>query len=125
MKKLVIGMILSACLLLAGIIMSYYGIAPDNYTFLISISVAIFMTTIVAYNKRRHNEKPDERDIKITMMASNYSWSFTYLLIAVLILVDHFRLFILNVQSVLSMVFFSMIAVQLLIITYLSKKGEL
>ena len=63
--------------------------------------------------KKKENIK-DERDIKIARMSMTYSWSFTYLLIAVLVMVDHFKLVMMSAQVVLSIIFFSMVAVQLL-----------
>lgn len=91
----------------------------ENASLLLAIGVAMLVILFV-------KKKPsyDERQVKYKRISTSYSWSITYLIIAVLILINQFQLFKLTVQGVLGIIFFVMITAQLITYFIFNKKGE-
>lgn len=109
---------------LGGILTSISSSPGEKSTYMISTGIAIIIVGTLALRRRMKLPEPDERDIKLNRASLSYSWFFTYLIVAVLVLVDYFKLIFFTAQQVLGIVFFSMIMIQLISKMYLYKKGD-
>lgn len=108
--------------IISGLVLSF--ISPSSTaTSFVSFGVALFVITLLMILRSKRGIKPDERDIKISQVASTYSWFYTYLIVAILILINHFKLLTLTVEQVLGIVFFAMISIQLGFRYYFNKRG--
>ncbi len=113
------------------VIAAYIGLFTpdaDRRTISVLISMATAMVAVGAvraYQESRGETLVDERVKLINRIAISYSWSAAYLLIAVLILANEFKLATLNVEGVLSLMFFFMTVVLITARFFLSRKGEL
>ncbi len=94
-----------------------------------TISVALNIGLIAAlavFMRSRYPERyqKDERTNRISAYSLSWSWSITYLLIAVLILMDYFKLVEFTASFVLSILFFTMTASMLLLRWHFGRKGD-
>ncbi|MFA6489186.1 MAG: hypothetical protein WCT52_00730 [Candidatus Micrarchaeia archaeon] len=120
--------LLAAVIYVVAAYVGFFTPNPDQFTVSMLVSMATAMVAIGAvraWQESRGEALVDERVKLVNRIAVSYSWSATYLLIAVLILVQQFKLAVLNVESLLSLIFFFMIAVLIVARFYLSRKGEL
>ncbi|VVB73254.1 Uncharacterised protein [uncultured archaeon] len=117
----------SAIVFLLAALIGFYGKdKQENITTdLVAIGAAILAVT-VARELLYKGKAPvvDERTKKIVRFASSYSWWLSYVLIAILILVDQFNLATLSAQSVLGLVFFFMVFSQFALRFYFERKGD-
>lgn len=122
-KRTIIGIIFALLILVIGIIMTTLNFETENSQFLITLGIAVTVGIIVVYFKRINSKTPDEREIKIAYKAISYSWSFTYLIVAIMILIDQLKIYSFTVQQVLAITFFSMAFIQFGYKFYLDKNG--
>lgn len=115
---------ISAIIIVAGVFANIFATKDINSQFLISFGVTFFIVMMFAYMKRKNLGKPDERDKKIAKAAMAYSWYFTYVFIALLILIDVMGLTKPSVQAVLGLVFFFMLISQFALRTYYGYRGD-
>ncbi len=110
---------------------AYYGVVqehPDQVVVstLIAMATAIVAATAYrAWRERKGEPIMDERTRLVNRLATGFSWWFTYVAIAVLLLAMQFKLATLSVESALSLVFFVMVASLIAARIYLSRKGDL
>lgn len=110
-------------LLLAGFI----GLTSGDsliITDLIAIACAIIAVAIIQEFIRKEEPVSDERTKAITARASAVSWWLSYMLIAILILGEQFKIITANAMQVLGLVFFFMIFSQLAFRVYFNRKGD-
>ncbi len=67
----------------------------------------------------------DERTRKISAFATAYSWFITLIFISILVLIDHFSMFKMNVTQVLGLIVFVMLLTMIGLHAYLKRKGDL
>jgi uncharacterized membrane protein len=90
-----------------------------------SVVSAMSAVLTVKYFQRQDDEvQQDERTLKIQNKAMASSWWLTYLFIAVLIWVSYFKIYALEAENVLSLVFFFMIASYAAMQFWLSSRGD-
>lgn len=113
------------------LIAAYIGFfRPDMGETVISMLVAAATAMVAvglyrAWMEKKGEPLVDERTKLVQRIAVNYSWWFSYVVIAALMLVNQFKLAVLNVESVLSLVFFTMISSLMLARFWISRKGDL
>ncbi len=93
-------------------------------TYLVSMAVAMLFVDIIIFRRKRGEPITDERTKKIGRVSMTYSWWSTYVLMAVLMLVEEFGLAKLTVSGVLGLTFFFMVASQYLLRWYLNQKAD-
>lgn len=119
---------LSAAIYLVAAYVGFFvpGADPGFVSILVSMATAMVAIGLVrAWQESRGEVAADERTKLVQRIAVGYSWWFAYVLIAVLLLVDYFRLASLTADGALSLVFFGMIASLIVSRFYLSRKGGL
>lgn len=120
--------LLAAVIYVVAAYVGFFTPNADQFTVSMLVSMATAMVAVGAvraWQESRGEAIVDERVKLVNRIAISYSWSATYLLIAILMLVYQFKLAVLNVESLLSLIFFFMIAVLIVARFYLSRKGEL
>lgn len=126
-RTLYLLMFAAAIYLLAGYLTFFApGAGADFVSILVSIATAIVAVSLVRMWRERKGEPlQDERTIKANRMAMAYSWWFTYLVLAMLLLVSHFRPGTLNADSALGLLFFAIVASQIILQAYFMRRGDL
>jgi len=120
--------LLAAVLYLVAAYLNFFTPNADESTVSIVVSMATAMVAVGifrAWQEGKGEPIADERTILVHRIAVGYSWWFSYVVIAALLLMNQFKLATLNVESVLSLVFFTMIASLLLFRFYVSKQEVL
>jgi len=120
--------LLAAVLYMVAAYLNFF--TPDADASMVSIIVSMATAMVAvgifrAWQERKGEPLADERTILVHRIAVGYSWWFSYVVIAVLLLVNQFKLATLNVEGVLSLVFFTMIASLLLFRFYISRQEVL
>ena len=110
---------------------AFLGLSPQNagmpiVSFVVAMATAIVAVSAVrAWRESRNEPLVDERTKLLNRIATGFSWWFTYVLIAILLLVNQFKLATLTIEGVLSLVFVAMIVSLIGARIYLRMKGEL
>jgi uncharacterized membrane protein len=111
-------------MLIAGAASLNGSIDSKSVTYFVSIAVAMIFVSIMLLYRRRDEPVHDERTRRVSQKALSYSWWFTYVLIAGMMLVENFGLAKLSVEGVLGITFFFMVASQYLFRWHLNRKGD-
>jgi hypothetical protein len=122
------SLMLAAVVYLAAAYFGFFTPSADDgmVSMLVAIGTAMVAVSIVrAWQERKGEPLVDERTKLVHRIAVGYSWWLSYVVIAILLLVQQFKLAELGVEGVLSLVFFTMIASLLAFRFYLSRKGDL
>lgn len=91
---------------------------------LISAGVAIIIVGIIGWKKMKNiKDIQDEMSIAIGRKALSFSWFYTYILIAVLVLLVNYEIVQLTALEVLGIMFFFMLGSQLTIRLIFARKG--
>ena len=101
------------------------GVDSKSLSYLVSMGVAMVFVGMLLLYRRRNEPVHDERTRRVSQKALSYSWWFTYVLIAVMMLVENFGLAKLSVEGVLGLTFFFMVASQYLFRWHLNSKPVL
>lgn len=113
----------AAVVILGGVILSVLGyVDAKTAPYIMSIGVAMLFVGIAI--QFRKEDIVDERTKKIDMAALAYSWRFTFIVIALLILVNEFTAVKLSAEVVLSIIFFFMAASQSVLIWSFNRRGD-
>ncbi len=101
---------LALLVMLAGVALGALvpGIDPLFVTVFMSVGLAMLVATIVRMARPERYVK-DEMTIAIQRAAMSYSWSLTFLLVAVVVFLLHFRVIAMAAEDVLSLVMFAMV----------------
>jgi len=114
----------AAIVILGGVILSVLGyVDAKTAPYIMSIGVAMLFVGI-AIQFRKDEDIVDERTKKIDMAALAYSWRFTFIVIALLILVNEFTTVKLGAEAVLGIIFFFMAASQSVLIWNFKRRGD-
>ncbi|MFA5929594.1 MAG: hypothetical protein WC861_01820 [Candidatus Micrarchaeia archaeon] len=119
------SLMLAAVVYMSAAYIGLFTPSPDEgmVSMLVAIGTAMVAVSLVrAWQERNGEPLADERTILVHRIAVNYSWWASYVVIAVLLLVQQFKLATLSVEGVLSLVFFTMIASLILFRFYISKR---
>lgn len=115
----------AAILILGGVILSVLGyVDAKTAPYIMSIGVAMLFVGIAIQFRSKDEDIIDERTKKIDMAALAYSWRFTFIVIALLILVNEFTSIKLGAEVVLSIIFFFMAASQSMLIWHFNRRGD-
>lgn len=120
--------LLAAALYLVAAYLNFFTPDADVPTVSIIVSMATAMVAIGilrAWQESKGEPLADERTILVHRIAVGYSWWFSYVVIALLMLASQFNLATFSVEGVLSLVFFTMIASLLVFRLYVSRQGVL
>ncbi len=113
----------AAIVILGGVILSALGyVDAKTAPYIMSIGVAMLFVGIAIQSRKE--DIVDERTKKIDMAALAYSWRFTFIVIALLILVNEFTNLKLSAEAVLSIIFFFMAASQSVLIWNFNRRGD-
>jgi len=114
----------AAIVILGGVILSVLGyVDAKTAPYIMSIGVAMLFVGI-AIQFRKDEGIVDERTKKIDMAALAYSWRFTFMIIALLILVNEFTNVKLSAEAVLGIIFFFMAASQTVLTWSFNRRGD-
>jgi len=114
----------AAIVILGGVILSVLGyVDAKTAPYIMSIGVAMLFVGI-AIQFRKDEGIVDERTKKIDMAALAYSWRFTFIVIALLILVNEFTTIKFSAEVVLSIIFFIMAASQSVLTWSFNRRGD-
>jgi len=115
----------AAIVILGGVILSVLGyVDAKTAPYIMSIGVAMLFVGIAIQFRKKDEDVVDERTKKINMAALAYSWRFTFIVIALLILVNEFTTVKLSAEAVLSIIFFFMAASQSVLIWNFNRRGD-
>jgi hypothetical protein len=115
----------SAIVVLGGVILSVLGYVDAKTTpYIMSIGVAMLFVGIAIQFRNKDEGIVDERTKKIDMAALAYSWRFTFIVIALLMLVNEFTTFKLSAEAVLGIIFFFMAASQIVLTWNFNRRGD-
>ena len=113
----------AAIVILGGVILSVLGyVDAKTAPYIMSIGVAILLVGIAIQFRKK--DIADERTKKIDMAALAYSWRFTFIVIALLILVNEFTTIKFSAEVVLSIIFFIMAASQSVLTWSFNRRGD-
>lgn len=91
---------------------------------LISAAVSMIIVGIIGWKKMKNiKDVKDEMSIAIGRKALSFSWFYTYILIAILVLLVNFEIVQLTALEVLGIIFFFMLGSQLTIRLVFARKG--
>jgi hypothetical protein len=111
--------------ILGGVILSVLGyVDAKTAPYIMSIGVAMLFVGIAIQFRKKDEDIVDERTRKIDMAALAYSWRFTFIVIALLILVNEFTTVKLSAEVVLSIIFFFMAASQIVLTWNFNRRGD-
>ncbi|PIO08856.1 hypothetical protein COT47_00930 [Candidatus Woesearchaeota archaeon CG08_land_8_20_14_0_20_43_7] len=121
--KWILSFASAALVLLFGLTFFFFG----DVRSLSIINVGVVMAIVLGLKYHRMKRRPalDERNIKVARAAIGYSWFFSYLAVAILILLDYMDLFRLSAIHALSIVLFMMASVQMISYFILDRKGDI
>ena len=115
----------SAIVVLGGVILSVLGyVDAKTAPYIMSIGVAMLFVGIAIQFRNKDEGIVDERTKKIDMAALAYSWRFTFIVIALLMLVNEFTTFKLSAEAVLGIIFFFMAASQIVLTWNFNRRGD-
>jgi len=118
-------LLFSAIVILGGVVLSFLGyVDAKTAPYIMSIGVAMLFVGIAIQFRSRDEDIMDERARRIDMAALAYSWRSTFIVIALLILVNEFTSVKLTAEAVLSIVFFFMAASQIALAWSLNRRGD-
>ena len=113
----------AAIVILGGVILSVPGyVDAKTAPYIMSIGVAMLFVGIAI--QFRKEDIIDERTKKIDMAALAYSWRFTFIVIALLMLANEFTTIKLGTEAVLSIIFFFMAASQIVLTWNFNRRGD-
>jgi len=121
-------LLFAALVYLVAAYLGFFAPDADGKTVSVFVAVATAMVAVAlvrAWQENRGEVLVDERTRLVQRVAVGYSWWFSYVLIAILLLANQFGGIRFEAENALSLVFFAMIASLIFFRFYLSRKEDL